>query len=423
MERNRFHRTRPKTKYASFARAISSVSFVIFFGTIAAVSQVVESWNYSKQPIAEAVCTEQRKPGSGERSYRFRTVKWPYPVLKGYGVRRWYERLFGKIIPGLGPDLDKYSEHDVRFIDGKYGRPVPLGESERSKKTRAEAEKKLTKLRLAGELEWQDWQKNNLNATMDDTAKARSTIFAHTSGAAQLPSFDWRNSGLDLRPVLDQGFTCNTCWAFSTIDAMQIARSLMGLRTNRQSVVYQNETSIPGLVSCMKPRREPEEFCTVNWHGEAFSYMVDHGMPLGSNFQYVESEYKTWRCDKASSIKALTWDFVSPTPMKVPSNEELKQAIITYGPVVTTLNLDECLMLYGGGIFDEQITKDGPYHMMLIVGWDDEKGAWLVKNSFGIEWGEQGYGWVKYESNNIGKWAAWIMPDPKVEDRLANSKN
>lgn len=399
-------------------------SLTILLGTISLIT-AQESWDHTKQLYVEGTCASQRKPGSGERSYKFRVVKWPYPIARGYGIkgRRWYERFFGKFIPGLGPDLDKYAEHDVLFINGEYGRPVPLGETERSKKIRAEAEKKLTKLRAAGELEWQDWIRRNPDASAGDSGLARSQIFARTSGAAELSSFDWRDAGLDVRPVHDQGFYCNTCWAFSTIDAMQISRSLMGLRSNRQPANAYEEPSVPALVSCMYPRRDPREYCTVNWHGEAFSYMVDRGMPLGSGREYLESEYESWRCDKASSIKALTWDFVSATPMKVPTREELKQAIVTYGPVVTTLNLDECLMLYGGGIFDEQITKDGPYHMILIVGWDDEKGAWLVKNSFGTEWGEQGYGWVKYESNNIGKWAAWIMPDPKVEDRLANPKN
>ena len=392
-------------------------------GAAAVMSQVNESWDRTHQPIAEAACTKQRKAGTGDRTYIFRTVKWPEPRAKAYGIkgRRWYERIFGKIIPGLVPDLDKYADRDARFIKGEYGRPVPLGETERSKKIRADAEKKLTKLRSAGELEWQEWNKKNPNADTGVREQARSRIFARTSGAAELSSFDWRNAGLDLRPVQDQGFNCNTCWAFSSIDAMQVSRSLMALRSGRPPAQYE-DANVPALVSCMRPRREPSEYCTINWHGEAFSYMVDHGIPIGGGTFYEELEYESWQCNNWSSVKALTWDFVSSTPMKVPDRNELKRAIVTYGPVVATLNLDECLMLYGGGIFDEQIDIDGPYHMILIVGWDDAKGAWLVKNSFGTEWGEKGFGWIKYESNNIGKWAAWIMPDPKVESRIADPR-
>ena len=48
----------------------------------------------------------------------------------------------------------------------------------------------------------------------------------------------------------------------------------------------------------------------------------------------------------------------------------------------------------------------------MLVGWDDNKQAWLIKNSWGKDWGEDGFGWVKYDSNNIGLFAAWIQPSP-----------
>lgn len=56
--------------------------------------------------------------------------------------------------------------------------------------------------------------------------------------------------------------------------------------------------------------------------------------------------------------------------------------------------------------------------MVLLIGWDDEKGAWLVKNSWGEEWGEKGFGWIKYGSNNIGVFAAWIDAEPKLAKNL-----
>jgi cathepsin L len=43
------------------------------------------------------------------------------------------------------------------------------------------------------------------------------------------------------------------------------------------------------------------------------------------------------------------------------------------------------------------------------VGWDDSKNAWLVRNSYGSTWGEKGYGWIDYNSNNIGIRAAWVL--------------
>ncbi len=45
---------------------------------------------------------------------------------------------------------------------------------------------------------------------------------------------------------------------------------------------------------------------------------------------------------------------------------------------------------------------------MVLVGWDDDRGAWLMKNSWGEDWGENGYCWIAYGSNRIGRQTAWI---------------
>jgi cathepsin L len=68
---------------------------------------------------------------------------------------------------------------------------------------------------------------------------------------------------------------------------------------------------------------------------------------------------------------------------------------------------DDELVRHKRGVFDGK--KMGMInHDLLLVGWDDKKEAWLVKNSWGEKWGEKGFAWIGYGSNNIGVFAAWI---------------
>lgn len=359
----------------------------------------------------EKLCREQRK--DGERTYSFRILDRDRGDKGAYGGKKWYKTLF----PFLKTPRDKYAVDDIRYIRDTYGRPVPVGEEKRSKKIRADAAEKLKEADRLAELNWQDWRAKNSNATESEIETARNRILSRGLRAEKLPKFDWRENGLDLGRSTDQG-SCNTCWAFASVDAMQASRQLDALRADRPFASDGLKPSARQLVSCMAPDK-PNEFCNLSWHGKAFSYMVDYGIPLGGATVFRAADAVSWTCSKEDAVKALTWDFVSTEPQKVSTEDEIKRALILYGPVVATLNLDSCIRLYGGGIYNEEQFADGPYHMILIAGWDDEKGAWLIKNSYGEKWGDRGFGWIKYRSNNIGKWAAWVMADPREEAKFA----
>jgi len=63
--------------------------------------------------------------------------------------------------------------------------------------------------------------------------------------------------------------------------------------------------------------------------------------------------------------------------------------------------------------------KDLPTdHIVTIVGWDDSKKAWLIRKSWGTNWGMNGYGWLGYDSSNIGYDACWIDARPLFSKRI-----
>lgn len=408
---------------------MKTVVLILIFVLEASAQVAVTEPPEAFQAEQEKLCREQRK--SGERTYSFRILQRERVPSGTYGGRgKWYKKLF----PFLKTPLDKYDIDDIRYIKAEYNRPVPLGEGKRSKQIRADAEAKLKEADRLAEETWQKWLAGHPQASDADRVQAQARIFFRGLKAEKLVKFDWRENGensLKLGASTDQ-VGCNVCWAFATADAMQASRQLDAIRAGRPFVDTELTPSARQLVSCMAPDK-PTNFCDIGWHGLAFSYMVDYGIPLGGATVYNANDTKSWTCSKEDAVKALTWDYVSAVPQNIPTEDEIKRALVTYGPVVATLNLDSCIKLYGGDllegmdVYNEEQMADGPYHMVLIAGWDDQRGAWLIKNSFGPTWGKDGFGWIKYRSNNIGKWAAWVMADPREEtkftERAAKSTN
>jgi len=291
-----------------------------------------------------------------------------------------------------------------------------------------------------------------------------------------LPRFDWREKGLDVGAVLNQG-DCESCWAFATISAYQSTWYLEQLRSGEYFIAsrdpevptYQDRVaSIQQLLNCIGKEKGD---CSGGWHGSAFAFMVDSHVPhipdrlverlmikrleSGDKDTLAKVEVEGYtgkpsRCVdvfRATKVKrgggnlglknggsaaaelpansdrkqtafdrALAWGYVNEKkPDELPAVDQLKKALIEYGPVVMPLHGDGCFSVYHGGVFNGHHSGD-PNHVVMLIGWDDEKQAWLTKNSWGQEWGEQGFAWIAYGSNDIGKFAAWIQPSPYIQN-------
>jgi C1A family cysteine protease len=128
---------------------------------------------------------------------------------------------------------------------------------------------------------------------------------------------------------------------------------------------------------------------------------------------------------------------VGSTLQQIPPPAQIKTALCSHGPLSTAIYADELFQDYTGGVFDEHAEQfNWVNHGITIIGWDDSKGAWLIKNSWGLSWGEtgglgnsNGYAWVAYNTNNIGTATAWVdaaSTSYKLTEewkRLANNKS
>lgn len=93
----------------------------------------------------------------------------------------------------------------------------------------------------------------------------------------------------------------------------------------------------------------------------------------------------------------------------------IKEYIMKYGAVSVSVTSDKQWDNYKGGIYhNDEITQYRGGHQVVIIGWDDnysrnnfvyekpqKDGAWLVLNSWGTNWGNNGTAWVSYEDYDI----------------------
>ncbi|HYH04755.1 MAG TPA: C1 family peptidase [Bacillota bacterium] len=204
-----------------------------------------------------------------------------------------------------------------------------------------------------------------------------------------LPSkFDWRDVD-GLTPVRNQG-NCGSCWAFSTLGALEANIKIK----DNQSV----DLSEQYLISCNKNNWG----CNGGWW--AFS-MLTSGAALESSFPYRAADVA---CQTVSTpYKIEKWSYVGASS-SVPSVEAIKNAIYQYGPVTVAVYVDRYFQAYQSGIFDRHASGQ-PNHGVVLTGWDDSQGCWIMRNSWGSNWGESGYMRIKYGTSSIGYAAAYVV--------------
>jgi len=221
-----------------------------------------------------------------------------------------------------------------------------------------------------------------------------------TSGRRNLRSADWPES-IDWRarspsvitPVKDQGL-CGSCWAFA---AASVLESHLAIATGKLLSLSPQE-----LVSCAPNYNHcgGDGGCSGSTAELAYDYVAEHGLVTEWAAGYTSYYGKSRHCHLQEDHDGYFMDAKASVDgfSSLPTNsyDSLMYAVGNIGPVVLSVAASNWTFYSGGVLDDSDMTSHYDINHAVVLegyGTDEETGEdyWLVRNSWGVEWGENGY--------------------------------
>lgn len=226
-------------------------------------------------------------------------------------------------------------------------------------------------------------------------------ILNHTQNLTIPDKYDLRDYGF-VTPPKDQKAGGN-CWAFAALASLESC-----ILKASSEVLDLSEENMKNLMALYSDygfnNRKPNDGGDNNM---PVAYLVSWLGPVSEN----DDEY-----DDYSHISTVLNSIVHVQNViylkrnNYTDNNAIKEAILKYGAVATTMYYDkDYIRLYNGVAFHYYTGSSNSNHAVTIVGWDDnlklagKTGAWLVKNSWGSDWANQGYFYVSYYDTVFAK--------------------
>ena len=186
-------------------------------------------------------------------------------------------------------------------------------------------------------------------------------------------SIDWRKEGF-VTPVKNQG-ACGSCWAFSAVGSLEGAYA-----KKFGELVSFSEAQ---LVECNKFSHG----CNGGLMFNAFTHWMHHAPRTEKDYSYDVSKLGKCQEDKIkTSYPELEWGY------RVDITYECLYEALTHNVVSVAIRAEnDDFRAYTGGVIDGDGCGIDLDHGVLVVGYDAKEDAWIIKNSWGENWGEEGF--------------------------------
>ena len=144
---------------------------------------------------------------------------------------------------------------------------------------------------------------------------------------------------------------------------------------------------------------------TIDWGlyiEDALDYLVEYGVPDEACWPYPD-EKKNYPLNtscpnwKNRTVKIKSWRYLAE------DKYEIKTALIENGPIVAYIDLYEDFLYHLSGVYEHRWGPCIGGHWVSIIGYNEEEGCWIGENSYGTQWGENGFFKIKYGECGIEK--------------------
>ncbi|OIW19353.1 hypothetical protein TanjilG_03487 [Lupinus angustifolius] len=236
---------------------------------------------------------------------------------------------------------------------------------------------------------WEEFKTQRLGAAQNCSATLKGN---HKITDIATPEHkDWRKEGI-VSAVKDQGH-CGSCWTFSTTGALEAAYA--------QAFGKNISLSEQQLVDCAGAFNNFG--CNGGLPSQAFEYIkYNGGLDTDEAYPYIGAN---GLCRfSAENVGVRVLDSVNIT---LGSEDELKHAVAFTRPVSVAFQVVNGFRSYTKGVYTSDTCGNTPLdvnHAVLAVGYGVEDGVpyWLIKNSWGADWGDNGYFKMERGKNMCG---------------------
>eukprot|EP00762_Andalucia_godoyi_P003022 ANDGO_04143.mRNA.1 Cathepsin C len=222
-------------------------------------------------------------------------------------------------------------------------------------------------------------------------------------------TLDWRNvSGVNyLTPLVNQHIPqyCGSCWLHGSTSSFNDRLKIL-----RQARFPDIMVSRQVLLDC----EEPCGSCGGGDDSCVWSYLASKGLPdetcnsyLANDTNYCNAMAQCKTCSPDGTCAAVSsYQRYYVTEYGHVSGADNMKKELTRGPISCSMDVTDKFELYTGGIYSEFVLLPSPNHIISVIGYSKDPASgeeyWIVRNSWGSYFGEEGTFRIKMHSENLG---------------------